>query len=73
MAPSRTTPKPKGTFRRIERVIVGAVMSMMAFVLEKAVMRSIKRDNGGTEPEASRADATSITTKGGEIDFEPER
>jgi hypothetical protein len=43
------TDRPRRTtFRRVERWLVGLVMAVIAFVLERAVLRSIKR--GGTEP-----------------------
>ena len=64
-APDR--PKPKG-FRRLERWLMGIVMGVIAFVLEKIVMRSIRRD-GGTEPSPASA-GTMVTTKGGEVDVE---
>ncbi|HUL13744.1 MAG TPA: hypothetical protein VLU73_16460 [Methylococcaceae bacterium] len=35
-------------FRRIERWLVGLAMAAMAWLLEKALLRSIKR--GGTKP-----------------------
>jgi hypothetical protein len=71
MPSTHTTPKPKGLLRRMERFMVGLVMSLMAFVLERVVMRSIRREGG--EPKHPTVDATSITTKGGEIEFEPDR
>ena len=60
-------PKPKG-FRRLERWLMGIAMGMIAFVLEKIVMRSIRRD-GGTEPSPASA-GTVVTTTGGEVDVE---
>jgi hypothetical protein len=65
--PARTTPPPKGVFRKLERVMVGAVMSVMARVLERMVLRSLRKE-GKTEPKQS----TVITSKGGELDMEPE-
>lgn len=59
-----STKKPKG-FRRVERWGVGIVMGVIAFVLERVVMRSVKKKGGGaasTEP----APTTTITSKGGE-------
>ncbi len=63
--PARTTKKPKG-IRRLERWVVGLAMGMMAFVLEKAVMRSVKK-GGGTTP---TAEPTTITTKGAEVQIQ---
>ena len=39
--PARTK-KPKG-LRRVERWFVGLAMGVIAFVLEKAVLRSVKK------------------------------
>ena len=69
--PARHLPKPTTFFRKVERVFVGFLMTIMAFVLEKIVMRGIRKE-GGNPKKAPEAEATSITTKGGEIDFEPE-
>jgi hypothetical protein len=52
--------KPKG-IRRVERWLVGIVMTVVAFVLEKAVMRAIKRD-GGKPPDGPAP--TTIRAKG---------
>ena len=59
-------PKPKG-FRRIERLIMGLVMGIIAFILERVVMRSIHR-GGGAEPAVEGG--TKLTTKGAEIDVD---
>ena len=45
MTGSRSTQKPKG-LRRVERWFVGLAMGVMAFVLEKAVMRSVRKGGG---------------------------
>ncbi|UVS60585.1 MULTISPECIES: hypothetical protein [Nitrosomonas] len=37
---------PKGSFtRKMERRLVGMVMMVIAYLIEKAVLRSIKRNN----------------------------
>jgi hypothetical protein len=41
-------------------------MGITAFVLEKAVLRSVKK----TEPEAVRSTASTLTSKGGSVDLE---
>lgn len=64
--PERTTPKPKTLFRKIERVLVGAAMTVMAFVLERAVMRSIRK--GGGEPAEKKS--TALKKQGNEVDLE---
>jgi hypothetical protein len=56
--------KPKGAFRRLERWFVGLIMAVIAFVLEKAVMRSVKKGGGTATPEA-----TTITSKGSEAEI----
>jgi hypothetical protein len=62
--PSRSK-KPKG-LRRLERWIVGLGMGVIAFVLEKAVMRSVKKGGGSSvDPEP-----TTITSKGAEADLD---
>jgi hypothetical protein len=62
---ARSTKKPKG-IRRLERWFVGVVMGVIAFVLEKAVMRSVKKGGGDVPVEPP----TTITTKGTEAEFE---
>jgi hypothetical protein len=61
----RSTKRPKG-LRRVERWAVGAVMAVVAIVLERIVLRSVKR--GGREVAVEPA-ATTLTSKGGEVDF----
>jgi hypothetical protein len=60
--------RPKSVLRRLERVLVGIVMGVVAFVLEKVVMRSVKK--GRTTPPP--AESTSLTARGGDVDL-PER
>ncbi len=65
MTGPRRTKKPKG-FRRLERWMVGLAMGVIAFVLEKAVMRSVKKGGGKIPVE----EPTMITTKGVEADLD---
>jgi hypothetical protein len=61
--------KPKSTWRRIERWLVGIAMAMIAFMLEKFVMRAVrKRQASGEEPK-KKAGPTTLTSKGGEVDL----
>jgi hypothetical protein len=61
--------KPKSTWRRIERWLVGIAMALVAFVLEKFVMRSVrKRQAAGAEPK-KKDTPTTLTSKGGEVDL----
>jgi hypothetical protein len=46
--------KPRSVFRRAERWFVGIVMGVLAFVIEKAVLRSIKK--GGATPKVQPAE-----------------
>ncbi len=63
---SRPVNKPKGFFRRVERWAVGVVMAIVAIVLERVVMRSVKR--GGKEVVVA-PEPTTLTSKGGEVDL----
>jgi hypothetical protein len=62
-----TKRKPKG-IRRVERWFVGLIMAVVAFVLEKAVMRSVRREGGSAEP--AEPAPTMIRSKGAEADLE---
>ena len=55
--------KPKG-LRRVERWAVGLAMGVIAFVLEKAVMRSVRKGGGASVEPAP----TTITAKGGDAE-----
>ena len=61
---TRQTAKPKG-FRRFERWLVGLAFAIIAFVLEKVVMRSVRK-KGEAEPE----EVTTVVSKGGEVDVD---
>jgi hypothetical protein len=67
---TREDRRPKSAFRRFERAMMGALMSVFAFFLEKIVMRNLRKQ-GKNKPKAA-PDATQITSKGGAIEFEPE-
>ncbi|HJR98769.1 MAG TPA: hypothetical protein VJ979_12785 [Actinomycetota bacterium] len=62
---TRAPRKAKG-FRRFERWLVGLAFAVMAFVLEKVVMRSIRKADPAEEPE----DVTTMISKGGEVDVD---
>ena len=66
---ARDTPKPKG-LRRLERWMIGVLFAVIAFVLEKAVMRSVRK--GGGEPSAPEPEqvTTQLTGSGAEVDLE---
>ena len=58
--------KPKTLWRKIERWMVGVVMAVIAFVIERMVLRSIRRAG---KPAASEELHTTLTSKGGEVDL----
>ena len=61
----RATARPTG-FRRFERWMIGVLFAVMAFVLEKFVMRSVRRKG---EVPVAPDEATTVVTKGGEVDL----
>jgi hypothetical protein len=56
--------RPRG-FRRVERWLVGLALAVVAFVLERIVVRSVKKKEPKPQPEP----ATRLTSKGGDVDF----
>jgi hypothetical protein len=60
----RGAPPAKG-IRRLERWFVGVVMGIVAFILEKIVLRSVKKQAPDAEPTAS-----TLTSKGGDVDLD---
>ena len=61
MTPSPTSKRPTG-LRRVERWLVGVAMIVVAFALERVVLRSVKKE----EPPRP----TTLTSKGGEVDLD---
>jgi len=59
------SPRPRSLFRRMERWMVGVVLGIGAFLIEKLVMRSIRKE-GGEPPKPPGG--TPIQSKGGEIE-----
>jgi len=60
---SRPIVKPPKGIRRVERWIMGVAMSVIAFFLERIVMRSVKKKVPEPVP-------TTLTSKGGEVDYD---
>lgn len=60
---SRPIVKPPKGIRRVERWLVGIAMGVIAFVLERIVMRSVKKKTPDPVP-------TTLTSKGGEVDYD---
>ena len=63
MSGTRPLVKPPRGLRRLERWIVGLAMGIIAFVLERIVMRSVKKKVPAPAP-------TTLTSKGGEVDYD---
>lgn len=57
--------RPKSTGRRLERWLVGIVMGIVAFVLEKVVIRAVRKGGAG----ARAPEATRVTSRGGDVDL----
>lgn len=65
MSRSSVSARPHG-IRRVERWLVGIAMGVVAFLLEKVVMRSVRKE-GKAPPEPV---PTTLTSKGGEVDLD---
>jgi len=63
---SRSTPKPRG-IRRVERWVVGLAMGVVAFVLERLVVRGLKAKG---EKAAAAPTPTTLTSRGGSVDLD---
>lgn len=63
---SRPKVKPPKGLRKVERWMVGLAMGITAFVLERLVLRSVKKK----EPEAVAPTASTLTSKGGSVDLD---
>ncbi len=67
--------RPRSVWRKIERWMVGVVMAMIAFVLEKMVLRSVRKagksgKSAKSGTSGSREELhTTLTSKGGEVDL----
>ena len=54
-------------FRRFERWLVGIAMTIVAIILERIVVRAVRRQGRGAELEA---EPTTLTSRGGEVDVD---
>jgi hypothetical protein len=61
----RETAKPRG-WRRVERWLVGVVLAIVAFVLERLVVRAVRKK---APEEFDELEATTFTSRGGEVDL----
>ena len=65
MTATRAARRPRG-IRRVERWLVGLAMAVVAFILERLVMRSVRKSGESkAQPQPTR-----VTSKGGEVDLE---
>lgn len=58
------TAPPRG-LRRLERWLVGLAMAVVAFILEKVVVRAMRRKGEKT----AAPEPTTLTSRGGEVDL----
>jgi len=56
--------RPKGIFRRMERWLVGLAMAVVAFVLERIVMRSVRRRS----ERPVESDEPTVRSRGAEVE-----
>jgi hypothetical protein len=59
----RALAKPKG-LRRVERWLVGIAMTVFAVVLERVMIRQVKKGRSEEPPPP-----TTLTSRGGEVDL----
>jgi hypothetical protein len=59
--------RPASPFRRLERWVVGLGMAVIAFILEKVVIRSVRRSGSGGE---GAREPTTLTSRGGDVDLQ---
>lgn len=59
----------RSVWRRLERWLVGVVMAVIAFVLEKAVLRSVRKGETSARRVETPPGPTAITSKGGDVDL----
>jgi hypothetical protein len=60
----------RSVWRRLERWMVGLAMGVVAFVLEKAVMRSVRK--GARRPRLE-PDAQTFRSRGKDVHLDPEK
>jgi hypothetical protein len=57
-------PRPNGFLRRLERWVVGLAMAVVAFVLERIVMRSVRTRSGGP----NEREEPTVRSRGAEVE-----
>ena len=58
--------RPRSLIRRLERWLVGLAMAVIALILEKIVMRSVRRGETEAPPEPEPT-STTFTSRGSEV------
>ncbi|MEA2520917.1 MAG: hypothetical protein QOI81_563 [Actinomycetota bacterium] len=58
--------RPKTFLRRVERGLVGIAMAVVAFILERVVMKSVRKEGGTVKGPPGKV----VTSKGGEVDID---
>lgn len=62
--------RPRSLWRRLERWLVGVVMGVVAFVLEKAVLRAVKKGEvAPPAPGSAEPSPTTLRSRGGAVDL----
>lgn len=63
--------RPKTFWRKVERWMVGVAMAVIALVIERMVLRSVRK--AGKQQESKEELHTTLTSKGGEVDLTDKR
>jgi hypothetical protein len=58
--------RPRTFLRRVERWLVGVAMAVVAFILERVVMRSVRKEGGTAKGPPGKV----LTSKGGDVDID---
>jgi hypothetical protein len=56
--------RPKTFIRRVERTIVGFTMAIVALILERVVMKTVRKEGGSMKDAPGKV----VTSKGREVD-----
>ena len=55
--------RPKTFVRRLERALVGFAMAVVALILERVVMKTVKKEGGTVKDAPGKV----VTSKGGDV------
>lgn len=56
--------RPKTFIRRVERALVGFAMAIVALILERVIMKTVRKEGGALKDAPGKV----VTSKGGEVD-----